>query len=402
MDKKVGGTVTVKNNTWYCILYIYVDGKRHPKWVSTKLPKKGNKTRAEEMLRELQDSYSKMDTVGFKNKKISQSSQLTANMDFSDYLLEYLEIIKYDIQTTTYDGYISYIRGWNRYCTEIKTRYKLKDITESVLTKFYHNLLDKGCKSITINHYMTLFNPAIKYAYKKGIIWKNPIEDMHRYPKDKTFKGTFYTPEECDTLIAKLNNNRLQLFYKTSLYLGTRCSETLGIRFSSIDFDNNLIHIDHKVLYKSDNLLIKSSELKSRTSLRTLPLPEDLKKDILERKALIEREMANNPNYLTRDIGYLFVNKNGCLYRNSYLSNYLRVFLKRNALRPLRLHDLRHTTASLMSIKNVPLTDIRDYLGHSDITTTGIYAGSNFEQIKKANDTLISLFNFAQTNKNQE
>jgi integrase len=67
---------------------------------------------------------------------------------------------------------------------------------------------------------------------------------------------------------------------------------------------------------------------------------------------------------------YVCVNEMGELIKPDYVTDHFRILLKNNNLRHIRFHDLRHTVASLLINNGVPLMNVSDYLGHSDIQVT--------------------------------
>ena len=72
---------------------------------------------------------------------------------------------------------------------------------------------------------------------------------------------------------------------------------------------------------------------------------------------------------------YVCVNQLGEFIKPSYVSNRFNEILKKYGLRHIRFHDLRHTFASILIGKDVPLINVSNFLGHSDISTTAnIYA----------------------------
>ena len=72
---------------------------------------------------------------------------------------------------------------------------------------------------------------------------------------------------------------------------------------------------------------------------------------------------------------YVCVDAMGNLLKPQYITEHFKVILKQNGMRPIRFHDLRHSTASLMLANGVPMKMIQDWLGHSDMgTTANIYS----------------------------
>lgn len=74
----------------------------------------------------------------------------------------------------------------------------------------------------------------------------------------------------------------------------------------------------------------------------------------------------------------------GKLFRPEYVTDHFRLLLKNNGLRHIRFHNLRHSCASLLLAKNVPMKAIQEWLGHSTYSTTAnlyTHLGSNTKNI---------------------
>ena len=88
----VAGHLQEKNGIYYMVLsYPSANGKRKNKWISTKLPVKGNKKKAEKMLSEIRQTF------------VPVEKPMDAEINFSDYMLQWLQIIKPTVATTTYE-----------------------------------------------------------------------------------------------------------------------------------------------------------------------------------------------------------------------------------------------------------------------------------------------------------
>ena len=94
----VAGHLQEKNGIYYMVLsYPSANGKRKNKWISTKLPVKGNKKKAEKMLSEIRQTF------------VPVEKPMDAEINFSDYMLQWLQIIKPTVATTTYASYSSIV-----------------------------------------------------------------------------------------------------------------------------------------------------------------------------------------------------------------------------------------------------------------------------------------------------
>ena len=89
----------------------------------------------------------------------------------------------------------------------------------------------------------------------------------------------------------------------------------------------------------------------------------------------------------------MYVNEMGELMKPNYLSQTFPDFLKRNGLRPIRFHDLRHSCASLLYANGVALKDIQEWLGHSDIaTTSNIYTHLDYSSKVASANAILQFF----------
>ena len=77
---------------------------------------------------------------------------------------------------------------------------------------------------------------------------------------------------------------------------------------------------------------------------------------------------------------YICTDVLGRLYRSDYVSEHFALLLKKNGLRHIRFHELRHSCTSLLLAKKVPMKMIREWLGHSDISTmANIYSHLDYQ-----------------------
>ena len=166
-------------------------------------------------------------------------------------------------------------------------------------------------------------------------------------------------------------------------FYGLRRGEALGLRRDAVDFEENTITIRHVALEtKVDGVkqIIFEDRAKTKSSLRTLPLVDDFKSKltVLKEQQEYDRRVCGE-SYNKRYIGYIFVDPLGNLFHPDTVSSQFKSILKKNGLREIRFHDLRHSCASLLLAKGAAMKEIQDWLGHSDISTTAdIYSHLDF------------------------
>ena len=141
---------------------------------------------------------------------------------------------------------------------------------------------------------------------------------------------------------------------------------------------------------------MKEDRAKTKSSLRTLPLIPNLREKLLETKAQQKENKRICGNCYNYDYdGYVFVDVMGNIFNPRNLSANFSKLLEAKGLRHIRFHDLRHSCASLLLANDVPMKQIQEWLGHSDISTTAnIYSHLDYKsKITSANvmDQVLTL-----------
>ena len=362
------------------VSYPDVAGKRKTKWFSTGLPIKGNKKKAEQMLMDLRKEY------------VPKEKPLEQSILFSDFMLQWLEIVKPTIAITTYSSYCNMVTG------VIVPYFKEKGITLGALKAtdiqaFYMDQLKRVSASSVI-HYHANIHKALKYATKIELIPSNPADKVER-PKKSRFVGSFYDSEEVERLFAAAKGTNLEIPIFLGAFYGLRRSEALGLKWSAIDFQNNTVTIRHTVttcLLDGKCVQVAQDTTKTKSSMRTLPLVPAFKEKLLSHKKQQEEyRRVCGRSYDKRYLDYVCVDEMGTLISPHYLTAAFPKLLEKNGLRHIRFHDLRHSCASLLLANGVPMKQIQEWLGHSDFSTTAnVYAHLDYNSKLSSADAMVT------------
>lgn len=240
------------------------------------------------------------------------------------------------------------------------------------------------------------------------IIPNNPADKVQR-PKKEQYIGSFYNENELNELFNKSKDDPMHLMILVTAYYGLKRSEVLGLKWDAFDFENKTITIKHTVIIaKLDGKrqLIQKDRTKNKSSYRTLPLLDEITEKLLAFKEQQEYfKKAFGKSYSKEYKDYVFVKPDGKLIRPDYISEHFKILLNNLGLRHIRFHDLRHSCASLLLAKGVPMKAIQEWLGHSNFSTTAnIYAHLDSNSKQFSADTISSAFNLnnVQKNRNEE
>ena len=319
-----------------------------------------------------------------------------------EYRFQLQEIAKGRLAVATYSSYAAmikkpvgpYFRQRNLTLRELEARH---------LQMFYSEMLRK-VKPNTVIHYHAIIHSALKYAVKTDMLVQNVADKVDR-PKKNSFQPVFLSAEEMQKMFEALRGTKLELPVLLAAFYGLRRSEALGLKWDAIDFERDTITIKHIVTNaKIDGKceIVCADRAKTKSSLRSLPLVSNIREKLL---ALREQQKENRRVcgncYSKKYDGYVFVDAMGNIFNPRSVTANFSKLLEQNGLRHIRFHDLRHSCASLLLANDVPLKQIQEWLGHSDIgTTANIYSHLDYKsKITSANvmDNILTLPDTRQT-----
>lgn len=366
----VSGHLQEKNGYYYAVLsYTDERGKRRQPWIPTDLPVKGNKRKAEEILIDIRRNF-------VIPKVSNEHGDLSSDMLFSDYLLIWLEMRKGNIAETTYSNYSYLVKKYIApYFKEKKKT--LGGIKAVDIQMFYVEEMKVRNAAMVIKEHTVIHN-AFQHAVMLDLLDFSPMNKVQR-PKKAKYIASYYNDEELALLFEKTKAHKLGLLIQMTAFYGFRREEIIGLKWDAIDFDRGTITVKHTVTCTERDgkkILIQSDKAKTKSSLRTMPLVDSFRDRLLalkEQQKENKRVCGNCYNY--KYDGYVFVDEMGNLFEPNWVTQTFGNLLKKHELRQIRFHDLRHSCASLMLANGVPMKQIQEWLGHSDMgTTANIYA----------------------------
>ena len=347
-----------KDNTYYVVIStVDTSGKHKTKWVTTRC---GKKSDASVVMR---DILSRMDRGG------SMDGTKYGFLEFLSYWLE--NIIRPQIEQTTYEGYVKNLNDHIKpYFLEMNL--KLADVKLAHLQRFINDehksgRLDGkgGLSGQSIKKHMANISKALDYAVKTGLILQNPARYVE-FPKSKSFVGSFYSIAEIDKLLAACKGTTIEAPIMLATHYGLRRGEIMGLRWCDVDFAEGTLTICNTRVRVKDEC---EKPPKSESSRRTFPLIPSVKAYLETLKAEQDQNRIDCGKSYNEN-GFICKWADGRPLELGYINSSLTKILRKNEMRHIRLHDLRHSTASYLNKLGFSPKEIQVWLGHSDIKTT--------------------------------
>lgn len=366
------------------------DGKRREKSISTRLPVKGNKKKAQDLLQETR--------MNFVPPRTAYSRNATSETLFGDFLLEWVQVIKPTVEHNTFTGYYTLIQARVRPWF-IKKKLTLGDLERNprCIQDFYTYCMEEEKLSPnTVIHYHANIRKCLQYAYRVGLINSNPADRVEK-PRKQPYVPNYYTASELEALFRAFHGDPLELPVKLASFYGLRRSEVLGLKWSEIDFVGKRIMIRNivtEVYYEGHSTRLCKNKTKTKSSTRAFPLVADFEESFrtLQEKQKWERKVCGS-GYCTDYLEYVFRDAQGSIMKPSYVSDHFALVIKKNGLKKIRFHDLRHSCASLLYAEGVDLKAIQTWMGHSTIgTTANIYTHFDYSRQEETAQALLSGF----------
>jgi integrase len=311
----------------------------------------------------------------FEADKTKGSLVAPSSTTFQDWIQYWIEDVKsMQCAETTLYGYRNII---NNHLIPILGKCKLQDMSVTMLNKYFKKKQTEGLTKTTIRKHYDLLKSVFKQALDEEKILKNPLDKIDPIkPEDKEMN--FYNTDQLKTLFAIIEDDRMEIVVKLAGLLGLRREEIAGLKWKNVDFEDKTIKISEVRTQAGKDTIEKGTKTKS--SKRTLHMPDE----ILELLKKIRSIQEENQKILLCEFEYVVAWDDGKPYRPNYLSDLFKKIIDDHKLPPLRLHDLRHTFASLANELGISLYDISKALGHGDVGVTSKVYTHSFDKTHKS------------------
>lgn len=305
---------------------------------------------------------------GLKNKKHNEFENMTLKELYEKYLSHKKPMLKLSTYLKYKDDIENYILPYfeNKIANQITSKDILKWQDKINLLKL--SIYTK--KRVYTTFSSLLKHGKIFYGMKENVI--SSVENFKEPRGKNSKKMNFLTKEEFNNFISYEKNITYRNFFIILFYTGMRRGELLALTKEDINFEDNTITINktYNPRYKKYN--IEETDPKTGKSNRKIQML-DIVKDTLNKMDLDKNKRVFNDVALTT-------------LKKHCDKNIAKAKIKKN----IRIHDFRHSFASMCIDKDVPIGIISEYLGHENISITldtysHLYPGSQKKLLDKLN-----------------
>lgn len=308
----------------------------------------------------------------YKNGLIPNNEKIT--------LAEWFYIWLFDFKSNTLKS--STIERYNSlYKIYIKEQYigtfKLKDLNSPIIQKYYNELKDKGISATTIKMLHKVLKSSLSQAQNINYIPINYCNNVTppKIPPHTKDKIEIFSIEEQKNFLDFIKNHKYKMFFILALSTGLRIGELVALRWSDIDFNKSTLKVtkaisrSYKLIDNTRTFILEETTPKTPSSIREVPIPNNVLHQLMLYKSSQDK-IKESAKSVYNDNNFLFANELGEMLLPDTLSKSYNKVLKAANIPHKKFHSLRHTYATRLFERGVPLKTVQKLLGHSSITIT--------------------------------
>jgi integrase len=303
---------------------------------------------------------------------------------FGDYLVGWLEKLESKRAAKTMESYRWIINHHIK--PELGTN-PLTKLTQVDLNAFMKRKLDAGQSPRTVRYCHAIIRSALTRAEKDGLVGRN-VAKLADPPAKSDAHVEPLTADGARRLLMGVSGDRLEALYSVAPAIGLRRGEALGMTWAALNLEKGFMSVTQTVQRIKGKGLVIRKAAKNKKGLRTIPLPTFAVVALEQHRCnqAEERAFAGDD---WEDNGLVFCTPLGKPLDPRNLVRHFHGVLKLLGMDQKRFHDLRHTAASLLLAQGATLHDVKEILGHSQISLTADLYGSGTTDVLRQTVDLV-------------
>lgn len=289
---------------------------------------------------------------------------ITGGVTVGQYLGEWLQGVARDsVRPSTYRSYEMYVR---LHLVPKLGGKRLTRLSPTDVRMFLRAKEAEGLSPATVKQMHAILRAALQHAMREDLVARN-VAKLVVVSSARPPEVVPLTIEEARTLLGAAEGSRLYALWSVALAVGLRRGEALGLRWCDVDLQLGELRVVQTLQRVEGRLQIVAP--KSERSRRRVPLPAVAVEALEQHRDQAGSEAAGRGTPVAAD-GLVFTSTTGTPLEPRNVNRTFTELVKAAGLRHVRLHDLRHTCASLLLAQGVAPRVVMDTLGHSAIAVT--------------------------------
>ena len=241
---------------------------------------------------------------------------------------------------------------------------KITELTKQKYIQWQNEMNNKGLSTNYKNKIIKLIQQLLNYSNNMYGVTSNVPKAVGKFvnPTEIKKEMDFYTYDEFQQFISVVDDLTYKCFFTLLYYCGLRLGEAQSLNWNDIDFENKLISINKSLTTKIKGEKFVIMPPKTKSSIRTLPLPNKVYE--LLKKLYGESKKIKDFNNKCFVFG-IFNPLPDTTIKKRYTN-----YCNKAVVKKIRIHDFRHSCASLLINNGANITLVAKYLGHSNISMT--------------------------------
>lgn len=273
---------------------------------------------------------------------------------------------KQSLKPSTHAGYEVHVR---RHLKPYIGHLPLSGLSPAHVDRMYRLLADEAGPAMsvaTLHRLHATLMSALNTAVKRGLIDRNPASTVE-LPRRQVSRTTTWSAEEFSSFLSAISTHRLHLMFVMLGILGLRRGEAVALRWKDIDLNAGSLRVEQSAVRVKGKTTVSSP--KSEAGSRTVAVDDETCRRLGWHAARQRLDLlATTGNKQQPE--WVFTTENGQMLNPTWVSREFDRLISRSSAPRIRLHDLRHTSASIGLATGETLLEVSRRLGHSSLAVT--------------------------------